>query len=179
MRWTRVLALFIILLVPLTSHAQTQTHRPPRSTTVNNAGKSNEAAIRQWLDRWAKAFRAHDPNAIMSLYAPGVVAYDIVPPLQYVGADAYRKDYEEFFAQYEGPIDIELRDLQIIASDGVAFATSLQRLSGTLKNGQKSDVWVRVTNGFRKINGRWLATHDHVSVPVDLASGKAVLDLKP
>jgi ketosteroid isomerase-like protein len=115
----------------------------------------------------------------MSLYAPGVVAYDIVPPLQYVGADAYRKDYEEFFAQYEGPIDIELRDLHIIAGDGVAFATSLQRISGTLKNGQKSDVWVRVTNGFRKLNGRWLATHDHVSVPVDLASGKAVLDLKP
>jgi ketosteroid isomerase-like protein len=115
----------------------------------------------------------------MALYAPGVVAYDIVPPLQYIGADAYRKDYEEFFAQYEGPIDIELRDLHIIAGDGVAFATSLQRISGTLKNGQKSDIWVRVTNGFRKINGRWLDTHDHVSVPVDLASGKAVLDLKP
>jgi hypothetical protein len=84
MRWTRLLALFILLLVPLTSHAQTQTHRPPRSTTVKNAVKSNEADIRQWLDRWAKAFRAHDVNAIMSLYAPGVVAYDLVPPLQYV-----------------------------------------------------------------------------------------------
>ena len=179
MRWIRFLALFIILLMPFTSHAQTQTHRPPRSTTVKNAVKSNEAEIRQWLDRWAKAFRAHDVNAIMSLYAPGVVAYDIVPPLQYVGADAYRKDYEEFLAQYEGPIDIEFRDLHIIASDGVAFATSLQRISGTLKNGQKSDVWVRVTNGFRKLNGRWLDTHDHVSAPVDLASGKAVLDLKP
>ena len=179
MRWTRLLALFIIFLVPLTSHAQTQTHRPPRSTTIKNAVKSDEADIQQWLDRWAKAFRAHDVNAIMALYAPGVVAYDIVPPLQYVGADAYRKDYEEFFAQYEGPIDIELRDLHIIAGDGVAFATSLQRISGTLKNGQKSDVWVRVTNGFRKLNARWLATHDHVSVPVDLGSGKAVLDLKP
>jgi len=171
--------LFIILLVPLTSHAQTQTHRPPRSTTVKNAVKSNEAEIRQWLDRWAKAFRAHDVNAIMALYASGVVAYDLVPPLQYVGADAYRKNYEVFLAQYEGPIDIELRDLHIIASDGVAFATSLQRISGTLKNGQKSDVWVRVINGFQKINGKWLGTHDHVSVPADLASGKAVLDLKP
>src|SRR5215510_241848 len=81
--------------------------------------------------------------------------------------------------QYESPIDIELRDMHINAGDGVAFATSLQRISGTLKNGQKSDLWVRVTNGFRKINGRWLDTHDHVSVPADLASGKAVLDLKP
>ena len=179
MRWTRLLALSIVLLVPLTSQAQTQTHRPPRSTTGNNAVKSNEADIRQWFDRWAKAFRTHDVHAILALYAPGVVAYDLVPPLQYVGADAYRKDYDEFFAQYEGPIDIELRDVHIIAGDGVAFATSLQRISGTLKNGQHSDVWVRVTNGFRKINGQWLDTHDHVSVPADLASGKAVLDLKP
>ena len=126
MRWTRLLALCIILLVPLTSHAQTQTHRPPRSTTVTNAVKSNEAEIRQWLDRWAKAFRAHDVNAIMALYAPGVVAYDIVPPLQYVGADAFRIDNAEFLAQYEGPIDIELRDVHISAGDSVAFATSLQ-----------------------------------------------------
>ena len=179
MRWSRLLALCILLLVPLTSHAQTPTHRPPRSTTVKNAVKSHEAAIRQGLDRWAQAFRSHDVHAIMALYAPGGVAYDLVPPLQYVGADAYRKDYEEFLAQYEGPIAIELRDVHIVASDGVAFATSLQRISGTLKNGQHSDVWVRVTNGFRKINGQWLDTHDHVSVPADLARGKAVLDLKP
>ena len=34
----------------------------------------------------------------MSVYAPGdaVVAYDVVPPLQYKGKDAYRKDYQEF-----------------------------------------------------------------------------------
>ena len=108
-----------------------------------------------------------------------MVAYDLVPPLQYVGADAYRKEDEAFLAQYEGPIAIELRDVHIVASDGGAFATSRQRISGPLKNGQHSDVWVRVTNGFRKINGQWLDTHDHVSVPADLASGKAVLDLKP
>jgi len=49
----------------------------------------------------------------MSVYAPSdaVVAYDIVPPLQYVGKEAYRKDYEVFLAQYDGPIDIEYRDL--------------------------------------------------------------------
>jgi ketosteroid isomerase-like protein len=76
----------------------------------------------------------------MSFYAPEVVAYDIVPPLQYVGANAYRKDYEQFLAQYEGPIEIEFRDMHIVAGDNVACATGLERISGTLKNGQKSDV---------------------------------------
>jgi hypothetical protein len=31
----------------------------------------------------------------------------------------------------------------------------------------------------RKSDGRWLDFHDHVSVPVEIESGKAMLDLKP
>ena len=33
--------------------------------------------------------------------------------------------------------------------------------------------------GLRKMNGHWLIVHDHVSVPTDFESGKAMLDLKP
>ncbi len=139
----------------------------------------DESEIRQLLDRWGKAFRAKDVDAILSVYAPGVVAFDIVPPLQRVGADNYRKNYEEFLAQYEGPMDYEFRDLSIVSGDGVAFIHCLERLSGTLKNGQKSEVWIRVTSGLRKINGRWLIVHDHISVPADFETGKAMLELKP
>jgi ketosteroid isomerase-like protein len=52
-------------------------------------------------------------------------------------------------------------------------------LSGTLKGGHKLDMWVRFTECYRKTNGHWLAIHDHVSVPADFDSGKAVMDLKP
>ena len=139
----------------------------------------DEGEIRQVWDRWAKAFRAHDINGIMSIYAPEVMAYDIVPPLQYAGKEAYRKDYEEFIAQYDGPIDTEFRNPIIVAGKEVAFIYSLERISGTLKNGQKSEVWVRATSGLRKINGRWLIVHDHISVPVNLETGKDMLELKP
>jgi ketosteroid isomerase-like protein len=115
----------------------------------------------------------------MSIYAPEVIAYDIVPPLRFVGAETYRKDYKEFFAQYDGPIDVEYRDLKIVVGGDVAFAYGLERLSGTLKNGEKSDIWVRFTSGFRKINGKWFDVRDHISVPADLETGKAALDLKP
>ena len=39
--------------------------------------------------------------------------------------------------------------------------------------------WLRWTLGFRKIDGRWRVAHEHVSVPFDMESGKAMLDLKP
>jgi ketosteroid isomerase-like protein len=76
-----------------------------------------------------------------------VIAYDVVPPLQYKGKDAYRKDYLEFLNQYDGPIHVEYRDMRIISSGDVGFIHALERFTGKLKNGQPSDLWVRATSG--------------------------------
>jgi ketosteroid isomerase-like protein len=107
------------------------------------------------------------------------VSFDIVPPLQYVGADAYRKHWEEAFASFPGPIDYEIADLSITLGDDVAFTHSFNRLSGTMNTGQKVGNWLRWTACFRKIGGKWLIVHMQASVPVALETGKAVLDLKP
>jgi ketosteroid isomerase-like protein len=63
--------------------------------------------------------------------------------------------------------------------DDVAFTHSFNRTSATLPTGQKIGVWVRYTACFRKIGGKWLLMHDQVSVPFDVQTGRAVLDLKP
>jgi ketosteroid isomerase-like protein len=151
--------------------------RPPNMETAAR----DEVEIRELLDRWATGFHNRDLNAVMSTYEPGtaLVAYDIVPPLRYTGFDSYKRDYQEFLDQFAGPIDVEFRELTIAASATVAYSHGLERLTGTLKNGQRFDVWVRFTQGYRKSNGRWLAVHDHISVPVDLDTGKARLDLQP
>jgi ketosteroid isomerase-like protein len=102
------------------------------------------------------------------------------PPLLFRGANAYRKNWEEWFATWEGPIGYEIRDLGITMGDDVAFSHSLNRIYGKRTNGEDTDVWVRVTDGFRKIDGKWLITHEHVSVPFYMdGSYKAAVDLKP
>ena len=105
--------------------------------------------------------------------------HSIVAPLQYSRFAAYQKDYEYFLAQYEGPIDVEYRDMHVAASGDLGYAFGLERMSGTLKGGQKSDMWIRFTSIFRKMNGQWKDVHDHISMPADLDTGKARLDLKP
>jgi len=40
-------------------------------------------------------------------------------------------------------------------------------------------MWWRETACYRKVEGEWLITHQHSSVPFDVESGKASLDLKP
>jgi uncharacterized protein (TIGR02246 family) len=173
----KILRQFSLLLVLLSLALSAQTKTPVKPKPVS----ADEAQIRDLYDRWAKAFRAHDLNGVMACYAAGaeVVAYDIVPPLQYRGADAYRKDYATFMAQYKGPIEVEFRDLRIVAGSDVAFIHAIERISGTDTKGKKSEIWLRATSGLKKINGKWLIVHDHISVPADLDTGKALLDLKP
>jgi ketosteroid isomerase-like protein len=143
-----------------------------RSTT-------DETDIRRHIDRLVEAIRGMDLEGLKRIYAPDVVSFDVEPPLQHVGAEAKLKNWMGVFAAYQRPLDYEVRDLMITMGDGVAFAHSLNRLSGTLRNGTKGGIWVRFTACFRKIDDVWLIAHDQVSVPIDFANGNALLDLEP
>lgn len=158
----------------LPASAWTQTASPKIATATKS-----HAEIQALYDRWAKAFEARDIETIVSLYSPDVVAYDVVPPLQYTGKEAYRKDYLEFFSQYDGPTHVEYRDMRIMSGGDLGVIHGLERFTGKMKNGQQSDLWIRFTSIVRKTNGKWLIIHDHVSLPVDFETGKGVFDLRP
>ena len=138
-----------------------------------------EALIRQRVEDCAKAIGAKDIDRVMSLYAPNIVSFDLNPPLGYAGIDNKRRAWEKFFATYTGPVAYEVRDLSLTTDGELAFVHSLNHVSGTLASGHTTDLWVRWTACFRRIDGVWLVVHDHVSVPADLEHGRAVLNLKP
>jgi uncharacterized protein (TIGR02246 family) len=138
-----------------------------------------EARIRQQVDKAVEAIRAMDLEGLKSLYAPDVVSFDVQPPLQHVGAEAKSQNWVEAFRAFQRPLGYEIRDLMITLDADIAFAHSFNRLSGTLKNGNSIGFWVRATFCFRKIDGNWLIVHDHVSVPLDVETGRAVLNLEP
>ena len=147
--------------------------------TTKNSKANDEIQIRQLIDNWTKALRVKDIDGLMSHYAPDVLLFDLAPPLQYRGADAYRKNWEEWLPSFQGPVGYEMRDLTIATGDDVAFCHSLNRISGMRTDGEQTDVWVRATVGFRKIDGKWMITHEHLSVPYDMETFKASLNLKP
>lgn len=126
-----------------------------------------------------QAIRAMDLEGVKPIYVPEIVSFDIVPPLQHVGAAAKWKNWADVFTAYRRPLGHEIRGLTIAVGDDVAFGHSLNRISGTLQNGNSSDYWVRWTACFRKIDGNWLIVHDQVSVPVDVHSGMALRNLEP
>ena len=138
-----------------------------------------EALIRQRIEELATALRAKDIDGVMSLFAPDLVSFDIVPPLRYVGADNKRRAWQEAFAIYTGPFDYEFHDLNVTTEGELAFVHSLNHVTATLASGHVTDMWLRWTACFRRIDGVWLVVHDHVSVPADLEHGQAALNLTP
>lgn len=141
---------------------------------------SIQSEVRALLDSRAEAMRMKDIDRLMSLYSPDIVYFDVVPPLQYAGTSVLRGRFLDWFGRWQSSIGQEIRDVNILASGDVAAAHMLIRASGTLKEGREVGYWVRTSNCFQRSNHRWLITHEHVSLPVDLkGGGTAAMDLVP
>jgi len=147
-----------------------------------DGASKEEQEIRALEERFAAAVRARKLDSVMKIYAPGaeLFVFDFTIPRQHVGFDAYKKDWQDFFAAFPGPIDkFEVEDLSIVADGKLAYSHSIQTGTATAKDGSKFSVTLRVSDCYRKINGKWLITQEHVSVPVDLGTGKADFASKP
>ena len=139
----------------------------------------NEAEIRSRIESLVEAIRAMNLERVKPFYAPHIVSFDLEAPLRHFGAEAKLENWRKAFAAYEPPLSYETRDLEITIGDDVAFARCLAHISGTLKAGRKTAYWVRWTSCYQQIGGEWRIVHDQISVPTDLATGRALLDLEP
>lgn len=140
---------------------------------------SMETDVKALLDRWSGATRSKDIDRLMLLYAPDAVYFDIVPPLRFTGAEEIRRNFLRWFDVWQSSIGVELRDVNILVSGDIASAYMLHRTSGMLKDGREVDYWVRATVCAQRADEGWLIKHEHISVPVDLKSGRVIMDLLP
>jgi ketosteroid isomerase-like protein len=140
---------------------------------------STETEVKVLLEDWSGAVRMKDIDQLMSLYAPDAVYFDLVPPLRFAGAAEIRRNFLRWFGSWQSSIGVELRELNVSASGDVANAFMLDRASGTLTDGREVDYWVRATVCCERSDRGWLIKHEHISLPVDIPSGRAVRDLVP
>jgi ketosteroid isomerase-like protein len=135
-----------------------------RGAAERKAPRMKDAAVRQRVESLAQTIRDKNVDAVMTHYAPDVRVYDVYSPPETRGADAYRKNFERWFASMQGPIQYEMQDLDIRLGGGVAFCHCQSHVTGT-RAGEKADYWVRVTACLEEINGEWLVVHEHISMP--------------
>ncbi len=140
---------------------------------------ASQSELEAFLESYSGAIREKDIERLMSLYSPDIVYFDVVPPLRYAGSDAVRRNFLRWLATWESPIGVELRDRRIFIGGDVATAHMLHRTSGTLKDGRAVDYWVRLTVCCQHSQRGWRIAHEHVSLPVDVASGRIAMNLVP
>lgn len=151
------------------------------AAAASAAASDDKAGIEALEARFHDAFVAKDLNAVMQIYAPGtrLFVFDVAPPRQHVGWQDYKKDWQELFAAFPGPVTFTISDLDITVVGAVAYSHSIQATQFTAKDGSKMDLVVRVTDVYRKLKGNWLIVQEHVSVPVDLDTHKPDFLSKP
>lgn len=142
---------------------------------------SDEQQIREVVEGKAAALRTGDAKAVLAYYAAEIVEFNLAPPLQQPAEAHAPQTLERWMDTFEAPPQREVTRLQITADGDVAFATSLDCLTATPKGTTESfDLWFRVTLGLRRIDGRWLITHEHESVPFEMdGSFRAAIGLTP
>ncbi len=120
--------------------------------------------VRGLIDQWAEAVRRKDMDGILRHHAPDFIMFDVPPPLQCRGIEAYRDTWPLFFAASPNPPVFDIVDLKITAGSDVAFAIALMRCV-LVTDGQSSDLDFRLTICFEKVAGQWTFRHEHHSVP--------------
>lgn len=141
----------------------------------------DEKAIRELNSRFEAAVKARDLEKLMSCYISddNLVLFDAVPPRQYVGAKAVRKDYEDFLSVFPGTIDSKISDAKITVDTNLAYSHFIDTWTATDKDGKQVQLVFRVTDVYRKTDGKWLIVHEHISFPVDPATGRGDFLSKP
>ena len=127
----------------------------------NQTTRSDEAAVRSLVESWAAAVRRKDFDGILRNHSSDILMFDVPPPLQSKGIDAYRKTWDLFFSWSQEPVVFDIMEMSVTASDDVAFVAALMRCHDR-KDGE---LEFRLTVGLRKIDDHWIVLHEHHSLP--------------
>ena len=132
--------------------------------------RADDVQIRELIESWAANTRQGKQDAVLANHAPDVLIYDVLPPIKYEGAEAYRASWDEWQPDTTGPARFDLQDLKVTARQDVGFAHCLIQCGGTLESGRTFEDLVRATFCLRKVSGQWVIAHQHISMPVQKGS---------
>lgn len=126
-----------------------------------------ETAVRKVVENWVSAVRDRNFPAILRNHSPDILMFDVPPPFQSEGIDAYKRTWDLFFSCAPEPAVFDVREMHITAGSDVAFVAAAMQCAEREASGEDVELHFRLTIGLRKIEGRWVIVHEHHSVPAE------------
>jgi uncharacterized protein (TIGR02246 family) len=145
---------------------------------ANSAITDEKVQVRKVLDDLMAAIASKDIKRMMTLYASDVVAFDVKPPFQTLGAVAWKHTWEACFPYFPDSFRMEMRDVKIFANADLAFAHYIFRIADAPKEHDAGQTWIRGTTCLKKQQGKWKIVHEHGSVPFHPHTMQAVFTLE-
>src|SRR5215472_5302264 len=102
---------------------------------MSHNSSNDEAEIRGLIENWAEAVRNKNLDGILANHSPEILMFDVPPPAQSKGIDAYKKTWDLFFGWSQDVGMFDIKELEITAGNDLAFATALMRCGGVEPNG--------------------------------------------
>lgn len=127
----------------------------------------NATAVRAVIENWAAAVRARDYDGVLRNHTADFVMFDVPPPSESVGLEAYRRTWDLFLGWSSGEVRFQIQDMTVVAGCDVAFAFAKMQCFGPDSSGQPEPLDFRLTIGLKKVSGQWMIMHEHHSVPAE------------
>jgi ketosteroid isomerase-like protein len=128
-----------------------------------------ETRIKALLETWADVVRRYDVPAILAHHEPDMVMFDLPPPLQCKGIEAYERTWDLLFRYHKPGTAFDIQELTVTAGQDIAVAVAIMRCgpNSSSNPGDKEGFLFRLTVCLRKVDGDWRITHEHHSVPAN------------
>jgi ketosteroid isomerase-like protein len=159
-----VLLIAIAAVVPLA--AQTAPSAPAKAAPGKPATPApvDKAYLQSIWDGWAAA----DIEKQNQFYVagPGHLFYDVAP-LKYNSWEEYKAGVAPSLKDSPKVTYTLNDDLQIHPAGDATWVTGTLDMAGTSQQGEKQTLTLRWTAVLVQQDGRWVITHEHVSVPAE------------
>lgn len=129
--------------------------------------------------RYAEAVVDKNADAFLALYADDVIVFDAWNVWAFRGRDEWKKAVDTWFNSLEaGKMQVTFDELTIEEGEALAYATAIVYYAWFDRQSKMQGEMInRMSSCLRRSEDSWQIVHEHTSVPVDMSSGKGMVEL--
>ncbi|MHA3893304.1 YybH family protein [Acinetobacter sp. GXMZU3951] len=142
--------------------------------TIEITGDKESAhAVLSMLKQWDAAVERMDIQALADLCMEDVSLIDVSTHL--TGIQAYKQLWNRYLPIISGNIRVYREAIKLIAQPELAVLHCFSKVDQIDAIPNLEVFWCRTTICFQKVGDSWKVAHQHISMPIQLETGRPIL----
>ncbi|NHB58645.1 nuclear transport factor 2 family protein [Acinetobacter shaoyimingii] len=128
--------------------------------------------VLQQIQLWDNAIISTKINELLNQCSKDISMFDVSCQLN--GIDEYKNEWQKFSPYFSEGMKISRRNVKLYASEELAILHCHSKVENVAMKDKGMMPWCRTTLCLQKQNNQWRVVHQHISMPIDMLTGKAV-----